>query len=82
MQGSISYEPGSPLKFEVDFPDDKIKKQVIEYLTTPRDYHIPESNRIDDYRADKGVVPTTDATYFELALCTLMSKTGVKVVWE
>jgi thermostable 8-oxoguanine DNA glycosylase len=65
----------------VVFPSPGVEKAIVKYLTTKREYKIPESNRIDDYRIDKEL-PTRNRMYFELALCTLYAETGVFVDWS
>ena len=76
LEGSIEYEDSSPVKFIVSFPNEDICQQIITYLSTPREYWIPESQRIDDYRIDLES-PIADKMYFELALCELKSRLGV-----
>ena len=50
-------------------------------MTTEREYKIPESNVIDDYRVERKV-PTESEMHFELALCNLHANTGVWVRWD
>ena len=78
--GTIKYDAEDLKHFEVDFPDDDKEGEIVDYLTTRRDFHIPESQRIDDYRIDRAL-PTDHVTYFELALCTLHANTEVWVDW-
>ena len=56
MRESIEYKPGTPVTFKVDFPNAKINRRVVKYLNTPREYWIPESPQIDDYRVEKNVL--------------------------
>jgi len=79
--GLVEYDDETKL-VSVSFPDRTIKSSVVSYLTTPQDFWIPESNRIDDYRVDKNKVPTENLTYLKLALCTLNTNTGVWVDWK
>ena len=65
----------------VIFPDQKVAKQIEKYLNTEREFKIPESQRIDDYRVDKAK-PVDELTYLELALCTIHNELGVLVEWE
>jgi hypothetical protein len=51
------------------------------YLTTPRDFTIPESQRIDDFRIDRAR-PTENRTYMELALCEAFAEAGFWIMWE
>jgi len=79
LEGSIEYEDSSPIKFLVSFPNEDIRQQIITYLNTPREYWIPESQRIDDYRIDVES-PVVNKMYFELALCELKSRLGIGLV--
>jgi len=67
--------------FEVSFANEATRKEIENYLTTKREFKIPESDRIDDFRVDNAI-PTENLTYFELALCTLHADIGVWVHWE
>jgi len=78
--GTIEYIEGDLENFKVSFPDVKKSQEIIKYFTTEREFHIPESQRIDDYRVDKAL-PTDHITYFELALSTLYANTDVWVEW-
>lgn len=62
---------------QINLPDNK-RKEIEKYLNTEREYRIPESNRIDDYRIDKNK-PIDGLTYFQLAMSTLHTKTDVWV---
>ncbi len=79
LEGSIEYEDSSPVKFNITFPDEEIRQDIITYLSTPREYRIPESQRIDDYRIDVES-PVADKMYFVLALCELKSRLGVGLI--
>ena len=81
LRGTINYDDSQPVKYRVSFPVNNTRQQIITYLTTPREFRIPESNRIDDYRIDEGL-PVENITYFELALCELMSRFEVWVDWN
>jgi len=78
-EGTIEYseEDKTP---KIKFPDSQVVSDIMKHLTTEREFRIPESQRIDDYRIDK-VVPTTNEMYFSLALCTLWANTNVFVGW-
>lgn len=65
----------------VEFPDNKIKKEIVKYLTTERMFLIPESETIDDYREDN-VKPTKELYYMEMALCTMYTTIDVFPVFE
>ena len=60
--------------------DDALSPKVDRYLAKKREYQIPESNDIDDYRVDVAI-PTDNLTFFELALSTLFAQTGIRVGW-
>jgi hypothetical protein len=63
------------IEYEGDFSE--LKK----YLTTAREFRIPESQRIDDFRVDK-VKPTESRVYLELALCTSYARVGFWIMWD
>ena len=78
--GHIEYHfDGTKVQWSVHHPDDTIKNELAEYFSTPREYRIPESQRIDDYRVDTAL-PTDDITYFELSLCTMGANTSISMV--
>jgi len=61
---------------------DPIEETLVEnFFNQVRDFKIPESQRIDDYRIDK-VKPIESEMYMRLALCVLHSETGFWVHWE
>jgi len=66
---------------EISLPDPTDESIVEQYFNNVREFKIPESPRIDDYRVDK-VKPIESETYFRLALCTLHAGTGFWVHWE
>jgi len=78
-EGIIEYSEDDRIP-KITFPDKNVTEEIKTYLTTEREFRIPESPRIDDYRIDKEV-PTKDEMYFSLALCTLWANTEVFVVW-
>ncbi len=79
-KGWIQYD-SEKKKVTVEHPDAKIKGAVTRYLSSPREYWIPESDRIDDYRKETKL-PSASTMYMELALNTLHSATGAEVVWD
>ncbi len=79
-RGTVKYDPKKQSVF-VDFPDEEVTGKIMEYLNTPREYKIPESQGIDDYRIEKKL-PTESTMYLELALNTLWARTGVFVDWS
>ena len=64
----------------IDFDHSK-KKEVKKYLAKKREFKIPESQKIDDYRIDKAY-PKDSQTYFELAMCELYTHTDVWADWS
>lgn len=79
-KGVIHYaDDVRPVPFSVDHPDQEIVKKVTDYFQTRREFNIPESNKIDDYRVYTAM-PTDTPTYFELSLCTLHIKTGIDLL--
>lgn len=80
QRGIVEYTPETK-ELRVDHPDDDVKRKVTRYLRKERDFWIPESNRIDDYRVDKAK-PIDGQTYMDLGLSSMWSETGVWVHWE
>jgi len=66
---------------EVEHPTAKVSQDVAGYLTKQREFRIPESDDIDDFRVDKAK-PTDSLMYMELALCTLYAEIGAWVDWD
>jgi hypothetical protein len=54
---------------------------AVAHLTEPREFQVPESQRIDDYRVETAR-PTDSRMHMELALCELYAETGFWVDWE
>lgn len=77
--GEITYEEETKV-IEV-IGDHPALKKVKRYMGTTREFMIPVSQELDDYRIDKAK-PGDQLTYFELALCTLHANTGVWVDWK
>jgi hypothetical protein len=76
--GWINYdEETKELSIEYDGDASKLKK----YLTTTREFRIPESQRIDDFRVDNAK-PTESRVYLELALCTAYARIGFFILWD
>ena len=64
--GILTYdapEGDGPVEFAVDTKVEGIRNVVNRYFNRSRDYSIPESQKIDDYREEKQV-PTKDISYF------------------
>ncbi|MBW8001748.1 MAG: hypothetical protein FVQ80_06960 [Planctomycetes bacterium] len=80
IKGSVEYL--EKIKdFIVSIDDSVISEAIQRYLTTEREFKIPESQKIDDYRIDSAK-PAENRTYFELSLNTLYANTGVFVHWD
>jgi len=73
--GKIDYEDTKPVKFTIDFPSLplNIRRKIVEYFNTKRDFIIPESQKIDDYRTERAK-PADDIGYFEQSLSNLWKK--------
>ena len=78
-RGIITYEE-KPKTLEVMFPDSKIKTRILTYLNTKRDYRVPESDNLDDYRVDRRR-PIDSLMYLELALNTMYTTIDVRPDW-
>ena len=82
--GTLTYdemEKDGKVAFEVLSESSSLKNMIKQYFTKKRDYDIPESQVLDDYRLDKDVVPTKGLMYFELALMELSVQRQVEVKW-
>lgn len=79
-QGSITFDPETQ-KVTVDLQlGQKRNKLVKEFFTTPREFRIPESDQIDDYRVEVKK-PIDGEDYFNMAMTELYGATGVYVLW-
>ena len=78
--GKVVYDDAAK-SVSVTFPNTKIKQQVEGYLNTEREFRIPQSDMVDDFKVETAK-PTENRTYFELAMCTLYTSTGVWVNWN
>jgi len=77
-RGAVRYdERRREVRVGIDGP----RAAAEQHLTAPREFRIPESGRVDDYRVDRAR-PTDNRTYMELALCTLYAETGFWVHWD
>jgi hypothetical protein len=77
--GSIIYDDEkSPVEYELLVEKDSSKNRIEKYLKTKREFYIPESDQLDDYRLDTAL-PTDNGTYFELALSELFAKLRIKL---
>lgn len=80
-EGRIVYDPENLADFKVEFPDEAKREEIEIYLKSEREFWIPESDAIDDYRTDKAR-PIDDIIYFELSLSSLYGHTQVFVHWS
>lgn len=78
--GFINYIPETK-ELIVEFPDTVIKNRIIKYLNTEREFWIPESQVLDNYRIDREL-PIKNLMYMELALCELYNNIDVWVDWK
>jgi len=80
QEGRILYDPEDVAGFEIEHPDPEVVKAVRWHFTTKREFRIPESQEIDDFRVDF-VLPTTDENYFIMALCLMDAAIDVSWSW-
>ena len=78
--GTVFYD-SSKKEITVEFSDPDVKNDIELFLSTKRDFNIPESQKIDDFRVDTAS-PKDNIIYFELTMCTLFANTGVHVDWK
>lgn len=74
-------ESRGPVEFQLTTDSEELRNVVTRYFNKKREFWIPESQKIDDYRIDKDVVPTKEFVYFELALMELKGETDINVIW-
>ncbi|MBF0100440.1 MAG: hypothetical protein HQK77_05980 [Desulfobacterales bacterium] len=70
---TLEYEENKrtePAEFVLTCESESIKNKLLDYFNKEREYQIPVSQKIDDYRIDVSK-PTKNTMYLELALCTL-----------
>jgi hypothetical protein len=79
-KGWIQYD-SEKKKATVEHPDANIREAVKRYLSSPREFWIPESDRIDDYRKETKR-PTESTTHMTLALSGGFYETGAEVLWN
>lgn len=81
-KGTLTYNEQAEgnVRYNLQTEDEKLRKTVKDFMRKEREFNIPESNVIDDYRVDK-VKPITNGMYFDLAMCVLQSETQVLVFW-
>jgi len=77
VEGSLEFNDSSPVQFVVTHENPQVVERVRSHFTTPRQFRIPESQKIDDYRVDF-VEPVRDKNYFLQALCELWAATDVE----
>lgn len=75
-EGIIEYDTENVSDFKVIHPNNEVVEKVTAYLTSEREFKIPESDRIDDYRIDKAR-PIDHPVLFSLAMSSLKSYTGI-----
>jgi len=79
--GQITYNDAvySPVDFEVK-GSEKLITAVTAYLNKEREFWIPESQDIDDYRVDLKK-PIDGLDYFEMALSEMFAEIDIEVLW-
>ncbi|MCL5406870.1 MAG: hypothetical protein M1398_09205 [Deltaproteobacteria bacterium] len=77
--GKVVYDD-SAKSVSVIFPNADVKRRVESYLNTEREFWLPESDQIDDFRVEKAK-PTDSRSHFELAMNTLLTNTDVWLNW-
>lgn len=80
VRGTVEYFEKDKT-YVVSIDDSLISEAVQTHLNTEREFFIPETPGLDDYRTDVAM-PTDNSMYFSLALCTLHAETGVWVHWN
>lgn len=71
LRGKVTYEPQGK-QVNVEFPDENVAVEIIKFLSGKREFWIPESQRIDDFRIDLEL-PTENEQYFTMAMSSLLS---------
>lgn len=78
--GTISYtQVTKKVEIDLDIPAAR-KKKLMSFFTEPREYWIPESDKIDDYRVEPHP-PIENTDCFRMAMSELYGATGVYVLW-
>lgn len=78
--GTIEYNPETKkIAINLDCPS-SLKKTIQEVLTSEREFWIPESTQIDDYRIDIAA-PVSSSDFFRMAMSELYGATGIYVLW-
>jgi len=78
-KGSLIYDDNpdaKPVSFAVLSDDMKLVNKLEKYFNRKREFYIPESQLIDDYRKDYAR-PVDELTYFEISITELSSRIGV-----
>ena len=79
VDGSLEFTDSAPVKFQVIHENPQVVERVRSHFTTPREFLVPESSRIDDFRRDF-VEPVRDVNYFRQAMTELAAATDVVVL--
>lgn len=68
-------------EFRVTHENKQATRKLVRYLTKKREFWIPQSSQLDDYKIVKAY-PFDDETYFSLSLMTAYTKTGCWILWD
>jgi hypothetical protein len=79
--GTVEYDPETKTATISLELGSKQAKQVKDYFNTEREFWIPESQEIDDYRIERAK-PVENSEYFRQAMSMLYGVTGVYVLWD
>jgi hypothetical protein len=55
------------------------KEELQDFFASPREFMIPESDEIEDFRVDS-LVPVSDPEVFRMAMSELYGATGIYVL--
>lgn len=69
-----------PVTYEITGLSEGVQNKIKKYMNKIRTFRIPQSMEIDDYEEYRGK-PLDNETFFRLALCTLKTNTGIRVIW-
>jgi len=68
------------INYKIETESERMKRDLDEYFNQRKEFKIPETDEIDDYRTDV-VKPIEDSMYFDLSLCSLWNALGIWVEW-
>lgn len=81
QEGQITYDDTTK-DLNVEFPDELLRSEIEEYLTTPQVFRIPQSPRIDDFK-EVHKKPIASTNYLKQALGSIRGSIDhVLVRWD